>query len=353
MARHSIGSSLEAALGGLRRALQVACCFAAVLGPAGTAKAVLWTSNGPAGGIVLALAVDPTAPSTVYAATNGGGFFRSADAGASWTAINTGVGAVGTFTMTGLTVDPLNPARVYASGTTGPGGGVFKSTNGGASWTFTSLGFVGDIVAAGDPLAPDTVYALGSGVLRSSNAGASWTEVQAGSFFTLTVDPTTPRTVYAGSTSSIMKSTDGGATWAFKGAGLGSDRVEAIAVHPTTPSVVYAGLDDFGVYKSINGGDSWTSIGPVAGASNLSVTGLAIDPADPNTVYAAGFATAGFGVYKSTNGGASWTSTPLATTAFSLALSPSTPARLVAGTGEGTWRSTDGAGSWSEANTAW
>ena len=81
------------------------------------------------------------------------------------------------------------------------------------------------------------------------------------------------------------------------------------------------------------------------------MTGLAIDPADPNTVYAAGFATAGFGVYKSTNGGATWTSTPLATTAFALALSPSTPARLVAGTGEGTWRSTDGAGSWSEANT--
>jgi hypothetical protein len=353
MPKHSIGSGLAVArVGAVRRALQVACCFAAALGPAGTAEAVRWTSQGPTGGVVLALAADPTAPTLFYAATNGGGFFRSVDAGASWAAINTGVPGVANFTMTGLTVDPLNPARLYATGVSSPaGGGVFKSTDGGASWTFTAVGNQNGIAAAGDPLAPGTVYAVGGPVLRSLDAGASWTQVEIGNFISVAVDPTTPTTVYAGgAVAGISKSTDGGATWVPKGAGLGSNSVEAIAVHPTTSSVVYAGLDHFGVYKSTNGGDSWTPIGPVVGAANLSVTDLAIDPTNPDIVYAAGFANAGFGVYKTINGGASWTSTPLATTAFSLALSPIAPARLVAGTGVGTWRSADGAGSWGAGN---
>src|SRR5262245_27067741 len=126
MPTHSIGSRLEAvAAWAARRTLQVACCFAAVLGPAVAPAGVVWTSNGPNGGTVSALAAHPTTP-TFYAATNGGGFFRSVDAGESWASISAGF-PVSNFTMTGLTVDPLNPARLYATGASSlpGGGGVF------------------------------------------------------------------------------------------------------------------------------------------------------------------------------------------------------------------------------------
>jgi photosystem II stability/assembly factor-like uncharacterized protein len=348
-----IGSGLEKpGVATLRRALRIALSLAAGLLPPGAAEAVRWTSQGPNGGVVLALAADPTTPSRFYAATNGGGFFRSADAGASWVAIDTGVPGVARFTMTGLSVDRLNPSRLYATGIEAPvGGGVFKSTNGGDSWSYTPLGFLYDVATAADPSAPNTVYAVGGDVFRSLDAGATWTtQVEFGNFITVAVDPTAPRTVYVGGTGGgIMKSTDGGTTWAWKSAGLGSDSVDAIAVHPT--GVVYAGGDQDGVYKSTNGGDSWTSIGPLVAGGNLWVTDLAVDPSNPNVVYAAGFATGGFGVYKTTNGGATWSSTPLGETAFSLALSPAAPAVVVAGTGDGAWRSSDGAGSWKSANT--
>src|SRR5688572_4812169 len=202
MPRHSIGSGLEAvAAGAMRRALQVACCFFAVLGPAGTAEGVVWTSHGPNGGTVLALAAHPTAP-TFYAATNGGGFFRSVDAGESWAPISAGF-PVSNFTLTGLTVDPLNPARLYATGVSSlpGGGGVFRSTDGGASWAFTPLGNLNDIVAPGFTLARDTVFAVGASLLRSFDAGATWTEVSDGSAFCVTADPTAPFIVYAGSLS--------------------------------------------------------------------------------------------------------------------------------------------------------
>jgi photosystem II stability/assembly factor-like uncharacterized protein len=346
---HSIGSLLGGtSIAALRRALQVACCFGAVLGPAGSAGAVLWNSYGPTGGNVRALAADPTSPTTFYAA--GGGFFRTVDAGASWTAINSGVPDVASFVMTGLTVDPLNPANVYASGYAGATGGVFESTNGGESWTFSSLGPRNDVVAAGDPLLPGTVYSVGGPILRSLDAGASWTQVQAGNFISVAVAPSAPKTVYAGgAVAGMVKSTNGGATWTSTGT-LASNSVRAIAVHPTQPGTVYAGLDHFGVYKTTNGGDTWTSIGPIVRVPSVDVYELAIDPSNPNTVYAAILSTTGFGVYKTTDGGANWASTPLATNGYALALSPSAPNRLVAGTTLGAWRTGDGAASWNEAN---
>jgi photosystem II stability/assembly factor-like uncharacterized protein len=351
MPNHSIVSGLEAvAAGAMRRALQVACCFAAVLGPAGTAAGVLWTSNGPNGGTVTAVAAHPTEP-IFYAATNGGGFFRSVDAGVSWAPINAGV-PVSNFGITGLTIDPWNPARLWATAVTSlpGGGGVFRSTDGGASWTFTQLGNLSDVVAPGFTFGQDTVIAVGATLLRSFDAGATWTEVSDGAASCVTADPTAPFILYAGSRASVLKSHDGGLTWAPLGIGLPVQSVQAIVVHPTTPNVLYAGLNQAGVYKSTDSGVTWTSVGPAVGASMLSVTDLAIDPASPSTVYAAGSTFGAFGVYKSTDDGATWTSTPLGKPALSLALSRSVPSLLVAGTEEGAWRSRDGAGTWSEAS---
>src|SRR5206468_3479505 len=115
-----------------------------------------WTSHGPGGGFITALAVDPQNPNTVYAGTIGGGVFKSANGGASWSAANFGLTAAD---VRALAVDPRNPSTVYA-GTNGAG--VFKSTNGGASWSAANSGLTAtDVHAlAVDPQSPSTVYVV-------------------------------------------------------------------------------------------------------------------------------------------------------------------------------------------------
>ena len=81
----------------------------------------------PPGGDVRALAIDPITPRTLYAGTYGGGVFKSTDAGATWSAANTGLDSTG---VTALAIDPNTPSTLYA----GTGGGVFKSTDAGATW---------------------------------------------------------------------------------------------------------------------------------------------------------------------------------------------------------------------------
>jgi hypothetical protein len=70
------------------------------------------------------LAIDPSAPATLYAGTSGGGVFKSTDAGGNWIAINSGLTNT---VVSALAIDPSNMATLYA----GTEGGVFKSTNGG------------------------------------------------------------------------------------------------------------------------------------------------------------------------------------------------------------------------------
>jgi photosystem II stability/assembly factor-like uncharacterized protein len=127
----------------------------------------VWTTNGPEGGDVRALAIDPANPATVYVGTFGNGIFKSSNGGGSWTAANVGLTAsdVGV-----LVLDPSAPATLYAGSY---GGGVLKSTNGGASWAPVNVGLTNPYVSALaiDPSATATVYAgtEGGGVFKSTN----------------------------------------------------------------------------------------------------------------------------------------------------------------------------------------
>ncbi|TMB54003.1 MAG: hypothetical protein E6J60_09060 [Deltaproteobacteria bacterium] len=114
-----------------------------------------WTAIGPEGGDVSALAINPAAPSTLYAGTQGGGVFESTNAGANWTAVSTGLTNT---KVSALAIDPTTPSTLYA-GT--DGGGVFQSTNGGTSWTAINTGLTNLSVHtfAINPVTPSTVYA--------------------------------------------------------------------------------------------------------------------------------------------------------------------------------------------------
>jgi photosystem II stability/assembly factor-like uncharacterized protein len=122
----------------------------------------VWTSHGPEGGIIYALAIDPAMPATLYAGTYHGGVFKSANGGGNWSQVNTGLTSL---RVEALAIDPMTPTTLYA-GT--DGGGVFKITNGGGKWSAFNTGLTNLAVPALaiDPASPTTLYAgtYGSGV---------------------------------------------------------------------------------------------------------------------------------------------------------------------------------------------
>jgi hypothetical protein len=221
-----------------------------------------WTSNGPEGGTIRALAIDPVTTATVYTGT-GGGVFKTTDGGASWSPMNSGLTNT---RVQALAIDPVTPATIYA-GTYG--GGVFKTTDGGANWL---------------PM----------------NSGLTNTNVNA-----LAIDPVIPATIYAGTGYSpyfpsigVFKSTDGGASWSPMNSGLTGTDVRALAIDPVTTATVYAGTYGDGVFKSTNAGASWSPMN--SGLTNTIVQALAIDPLTPATIYAGTYG-GGVFVYRETS----------------------------------------------------
>ena len=121
--------------------------------------------------------------------------------------------------------------------------------------------------------------------------------------------PTDANTIYIGAPSGgIWKTTNGGTTWENLANNLPKLGVSSILIHPTDPNIIYIGTGDrdagdapgIGVFKSINGGTTWTQINSTMG--NVTVGDMIMHPSDPNIILAA---TSG-GVYKTTNGGTTW-----------------------------------------------
>ncbi len=147
-----------------------------------------------------------------------------------------------------------------------------------------------------------------------------------------------------------------------------SGRVRAIGVHPTNPDIVYIGAASGGLWKTTNGGTSWSDLSQDFATSAFGA--IAIDPSNPNVVYAGtGEAIDGFnmnlydgrGLFKSTNAGATWTQITngfgLTTHFGAIAVCPTNPnivlACLASGysligslSNEGIWRSTDAGVTW-------
>jgi hypothetical protein len=196
----------------------------------------------------------------------------------------------------------------------------------------------------------------GGPLFRSADAAATWSIASSGitraSLYALAVAPTSPSTIFAGADEDnggdVFKTTDGGSHWLAVSTGLTDARVHAIAVDPSTASIVYAGTRSAGVFKSINGGASWSPTSLTAGF----VTALAVDPVTPTTVYAG---TDSSGFFKSTDGGATWAgpgNNPLAaSTINSMVIDPATPANLYVATSTGVYKSADRGATWVSASS--
>jgi photosystem II stability/assembly factor-like uncharacterized protein len=349
-----------------------------------------WTSIGPDGGWIYALAIDPKNPSTLYAESRGGGVFKSTNGGTSWVHL-TPTPAPTNNNNLALVIDPQDTSTLYA-GTFGAG--VFKSTDGGASWSSVSSGlplnctFIGVKYLAIDPQNPSTLYVYERndcfpstypGVYKSTDGGASWSAGAVnfgmptppnGAYVlvnALAIDPQNPSTLYAGTNIGVLKTTDGGTSWSAANFGLPNDTpngfygtsVNALAIDPQNTSTVYAAVNNMnglspsdGLFKSTDGGASWNALKP---GPLCCVFALAIDPQSPSALYAVLGPDVSPGpfsrLFKSTDAGESWADTGLPRV-LAVAIDPLDSGRLYAGTdGGGVFRSGDGGTSWSAINS--
>lgn len=329
---------------------RMALGFACLLAAAGNASAGLggWTSNGPYGGLVSDIVVNPKAPATLYAATQNG-LFKSTDSGSSWRKASSGLPNT---VVNSLAIDPANPQVLYVAIERT----IFKTLDGGGAWTAVYIAvapaFV--VVLAIDPSNSTTLYAgigyAAGGVVKTTDGGSTWSSASAGlpgtGVFELTVDPSDPNTLYAATRDRVFKSADGGGSWAPADSGLPVTDILALAAAQEGGAVsVYVSVAAIaGVYKSTNGGGTWAPAS--SGLSGLSFDFLPL----PGAIYAGGET----GIFRSADGGASWSPTgaglPFPPLVFALAGHAGAPQTLYAGARRGVFQTTDGGTSWTASN---
>ncbi len=242
------------------------------------------------------------------------------------------------------------------------------------------------------PLNPSTIYVAtaSGGLWKSVNRGITWTNLwehmPVSTFGDLAIAPSNPDILYAGtgeqqnrqSTSwgnGVYRSDDAGATWRHLGL-HDTHHTGRVQVHPTDPDIVYVAAlgnlwrstPDRGVYRSRDGGGTWDRVLYVD--EHTGAIDLAIDPTDPDVLYAAMYQrqrrTWGFngggpgsGVYKTTDGGDSWRELTNGLPAgdkgrIGIALAPTNPRILNIlvqhSTESGGYRSEDGGESWEKVS---
>jgi photosystem II stability/assembly factor-like uncharacterized protein len=301
---------------------------------------------------VVALASHSSDPSIAYAGT-ATGVYKTTDRGGQWQLSMSGLTGRAVY---GLAVDPGNSSNVLVGM---EDGGLFRSTDRGANWLSPNSGpGIEAISFAFDESYPKVVWAGGEFLMRSSDGGNSWSMQPDAPKWALSLifSPVGSGTVYMGSQGNVYAFAPGTSGWIPVGSGLPSDlQVGALAVGVAGSQMnLWAGVyakgwfvepsgGDGGVYRTANGGASWTLVG----LRSRHVSALAVHPSTPSTVYAGTFDD---GVWKTTDDGMNWTASSNGlgvSEVTALAMARSKPEVLYAGTRRsGIFRSKDAGASW-------
>ncbi len=314
--------------------------------PANPLKGLQWRSIGPfRGGRVTAVAGVPSQPMVYYFGATGGGVWKTIDGGVNWEPVSDG--QFGTGSVGAIGVGESDPNVIYVGmgespirGNVSHGDGVYKSMDAGKTWKKVGLEdtrHIGRVRV--HPKNPDLVYvaALGHifgpheqrGVFRSKDGGKTWEKVlyrntRAGAI-DLILDPTNPNIIYAGfwevfrtpyslesggQGSGLFKSTDGGDTWTeiTRNQGLPKGLVGkvGIAVSPANPERLWTIVEaeDGGVFRSDNGGRTWVKTNEQRNLRQRAwyYTRIYADSKNPDTVYVLNT-----GFYKSNDAGRTYT----------------------------------------------
>lgn len=265
-------------------------------GPFGSLK---WRSLGPQrGGRSIGVAGSVARPHEYYFGAVGGGLWKTTDGGTNWRPVTDG--QINSSSVGAVAVAPSNPDVVYIGmgeaqlrGNIAQGDGVYKTTDGGKTWKHIGLKDSQTVSRLRvHPTNPDLVYAavLGHvagpneerGVFRTKDGGTTWERVLFRDNKTgavdLTLDPNNPSVIYA-------------TLW------------EAFRVS----HMMSSGGPGSGIFKSTNGGDTWTEISRNPGLPKgvLGKMGITVSGADSNRLYAQIEAEDG-GFFMSDDAGASW-----------------------------------------------
>jgi photosystem II stability/assembly factor-like uncharacterized protein len=252
------------------------------------------------GGRVVAVAGDPNKPSVFYFGGVNGGVWKTTNGGQTWRNITDGktdISSVGA-----VAVAPSDPNVIYVGTGEGQmredltyGTGVYRSTDAGETWQhlgLTDTQQIPDVIV--DPRDPNRVFvaAMGHafgpnaerGVFRTADGGKTWQKVlflnDSTGAIDLTMDPANPRILFA-------------SMWKFQ----------------RTPWGMNAGGGRSGLWKTVDGGDTWKEItfNPGIPDKPLGKIGIAISPANPRRVFASIEAPdSSGGIFRSDDGGDTW-----------------------------------------------
>ena len=377
-------------------ALSLAVTLAATAAPAAAAEvppgdysALRWRLLGPfrAGWALIAAGI-PGDATTFYFGAADGGVWKTNDAGVSWKPLFNDQGSA---SIGALAIAPSNPRVIWVG--TGQvhqrwdiveGDGVYRSTDGGATWKHVGLRDTRHIGAIWvDPKNPDVavVAALGHifgpnkdrGLFRTTDGGRTWAKVldrgENVGAVDIASDPAAPGVLYAstwevrrhpwldyfqppaGPGSGVWKSVDNGRTWKPAGNGLPKSpygRIDLGVAPGTNGRRVYAGVDSEdapGVYRTDDGGASWTRVNPDGELAGSYMNCIVADPKNPNIVWSAGR-----GLRRSTDGGKTFTvlkGAPGGDDYHYLYIDPKQPLRMMVAADQGAVITHNGGETWS------
>ena len=282
------------------------------LGPFDHITTGSWSSGT---GRVNVVVQHPFNPNIIYVGAPAGGIWKSVNAGVSWTPLSDDLAVIG---ISGIAINPDNTDEIYVTTGDSDGGntysiGVWKSINGGNTWGQAGNNFGQGNKILIDPENPATIYvASNAGLYKSSNSGSSWNQIQSGNIRDIALKPGDSQVIYAVTASTCYVSTNGGNTFSTSTGLPGGTNRLAVTVSPAAANVVYvlAAANDWtfqGVYKSVDSGASFTAQNTTTDIFNGSSQAwydmaITVSDTDPNTLLAGVL-----NVWRSTNGGVSWT----------------------------------------------
>jgi photosystem II stability/assembly factor-like uncharacterized protein len=348
-----------------------------------------WRVIGPfRGGRTVAVSGVPQRPGTFYMAPNNGGVWKSNDYARTWQPVFDGqdTGSIGA-----LSVAPSDPNIVYVGSGEGlrrpdlsTGDGIYKSSDAGATWTHLGLRDGQQIQSiAVDPRDPNRLYVAvvghpfgpneERGLYRSTDGGLTFGKVLGSGedvgAVEVKIDPNHPDTLYAATWASrngpwnlvqvyelydaggLYKSTDGGTTWTKLTNGLPAKvgRI-GIAISPADSKRIYTVVekpDGCAIFRSSDAGASWTQTNDeerVCGRTE-DFAGITADPKTVDEVYAANTTT-----YRSTDAGKTWTGikgAPGGDDYHTIWIDPNDPRVIILGVDQGATLSVNGGETWS------
>lgn len=201
--------------------------------------------------------------------------YKSVNGGASWSIIGTEI----TDLVTSLAVHPTNPDKVWAA----TSWGIYRSADGGRSWQ-RNEGFAFGYTLAIDPANPDVLYAgYDKKCYKSVDGGVNWTEFGVGLYGAGRAIVITASAIYFGSTGGVYKSTDGGQTWEASHSGIQASLIPALGVAPSAAGTVYIEFQANGFYRSLSSGTSWQRLPDFYRCDK--VLRIVVAPTNPDKLY--------------------------------------------------------------------